>query len=259
MPRSIQSDLDSIRYEQSKLTEVIARVDLTSPISALQEELPKEISKAALGYFPISEPLPAVKKEVAMSLQETSTREQRFTQWNFHGRNREKLFCIEPQAFYVRYAIYESYETLRSEFLAVGRAIFDSFDQAQPSRLGLRYINQIEPSGRGPLAWNEYVNGELLGLLSYKMEGAQPIRIWNNVELAFDEFNLRFQFGVHNPDLPARIKRGEFILDYDAYFKGLIDPDEISDQLDKYHDTIQTMFERSITDDLREVMNAASS
>ena len=106
-----------------------------------------------------------------------------------------------------------------------------------------------------PLDWEEYISDELLGLLAYEVEGSDPIRIWHKLEFTFDDFIVRFQFGVNNPDHPAQIRRREFILDYDAYFEGLIEQQDIPDYLDKYHTAIQKMFERSITDKLREVMN----
>lgn len=251
------TDLDSICYKQNRLSEVIARIDLVSPIPELEDELPKEISKAALEYFPIDEPKTAIRREVVMSATKLSAQQQGFTQWNFHGRNREKLLRIEPQSFFVVHKIYEEFEKLQAEFLTISQAIFESFEQAQPSRLGLRYINLIKDGNEDPLDWDEYISEELLGLLDYKVRGADPIRIWNKLEFAYQDFVVRFQFGINNPDHPARIRRREFVLDFDAYFKGLIEQQDVADCLDKYHTEIQNLFERSITNKLREKMNAS--
>ena len=80
-------------------------------------------------------------------------------------------------------------------------------------------------------------------------------RVFHNVEYSFDDFNLRYQFGMHNPDYPAPIKKKSFILDLDAYYQGIQDKDEIQKNLDKYHDKIQEVFELSITDKLRTILN----
>jgi uncharacterized protein (TIGR04255 family) len=178
-------------------------------------------------------------------------------EWNFHGRNRDKRLTITPQAFFVAYKTYEAYENLRTEFVAMVEVFFSCFEQAQPSRLGLRYINQLDVPGENPLDWRRYINDKLLGLFSYAIQDAEPARIFHNFEAVFPNFNLRFQFGVHNPDYPAPIRRRLFILDYDAYFKGLLEPREISLYLDAYHHAIQALFEQSITDQLRGVMRGA--
>jgi uncharacterized protein (TIGR04255 family) len=253
-----ESTLDSICYKQNFLTEVIARVDLVSPLPSLIKELPKDISKAALVSFPIEEPKPAFTQELLVSEKELATRKQEFTEWNFYGRNREKRLTIIPQAFYVVYKNYEKYENLRSDFLTIVESFFSCFEQAQPSRLGLRYINQLDVPGPSPLDWQEHVSKELLSLFSYTIEEAVPSRLFHNFEAVFSDFNLRFQFGVHNPDYPAPIRRRAFILDYDAYFQGLLEPKDIPECLNKYHNAIQKIFERSITNRLKEVMNESA-
>ena len=253
----IPSDYDSICYRRTFLTEVIARIDLVSPLPSLAEELPKQVSKTALVHFPIDEPRLAFTQELLVSAKELTTRIQEFTEWNFHGRNREKRLTISPQAFFVSYKQYETYESLRSDFLAIAEGFFNCFDQAQPSRLGLRYINQLEVPGTDPLDWGDYVSTDLLGLFSYTVKGATPLRVFHNFEVAFPDFNLRFQFGAHNPDYPAPIRRRVFILDYDAYFKGLLEAQDIPDCLDMYHGAIQELFERSITEKLRGIMHGS--
>ncbi len=256
MKMSRATDLDSISYPRNFLTKVLARVDLASPLAGLQNELPKNISKAALQSFPIAEPKPAFSQEVVVTAKDLTAHKEEYTQWNFYGRNREKRLRIVPEAFFVVYNNYDRYETLRQEFLTIVDSFFTSFEaDAQPSRLGLRYINQLDVPGSGPLDWQAYVNDELLGLFSYAIEEAQLSRVFSNFEVVFSDFNLRFQFGVHNPDYPAPMRRRAFVLDYDAYFKGPLEPNEIRDCLNKYHEAIQRLFERSITDKLREIMN----
>lgn len=252
---STELALASICYKQNMLTEVIARIDLVSPLPSLASELPKDVSKAALAHFPIDEPKPAFTQEVSISAKALATRKQEFTEWNFYGRNREKRLTIRPKAFFVVYNRYESYENLCDEFLDIVNSFFGCFDQAQPSRLGLRYINQLDVLGASPLDWQDYVSEDLLGLFSYTVEEAVPSRILHNIEFVFADFSLRFQFGVHNPDYPAAIRRRAFILDYDAYFKGLLEWQNIQDCLDKYHGAIQNMFERNIKSKLREAMS----
>jgi uncharacterized protein (TIGR04255 family) len=246
---------DSIHYSKNFLTGVIARIDLVSPVLIIAKELPKDVSKVALKYFPIDEPKPAFTQEIVVTPKEVSTSKQEFTEWNFYGRNREKHFRITPAFFFISYKKYEAYEGLRNEFIEIVGEVFRTTDQAQPSRLGLRYINEINLTDGNPLDWKEYIDSSLLGLFSYSVEDAQPTRIFHNIELVFGDFNLRVQFGIHNPDYLAPIRRRIFILDYDAYYRGPVEPTDVPILLDKSHFTIQKMFESNITQKLREIIN----
>jgi uncharacterized protein (TIGR04255 family) len=250
--------LQSICYERNYLTEVIVRVDFVGAVAQVVEDLSKPVLKAALAEFPIDEPRPVFTQEFQVKESKLLTRRHESTHWNFFSRNRDKQLTITPDALYISYKQYEKYEVLRSDFLSIINPFFESFDDAQPSRLGLRFINQFDFQAENPLDWHDYISERLLGFLDYSVEGAIPTRLFHNLEFAYDDFNLRFNFGIHNPDYPAPIKRRQFILDYDAYFKGLLESADLSNNLDAYHNAIQTVFESNITETTRDILHAKS-
>jgi uncharacterized protein (TIGR04255 family) len=186
----------------------------------------------------------------------TSVRKNEFTEWNFYGRKREKRASITPHFFFVSDRSYTSFANLREGFLALVNSFFESFNDAQPSRLGLRYINTIKAPNGSPLDWKKNISSELLGLFSFSIPNAEPSRIFHNVEFTYEGFNLRFQFGIHNPDYPAPIRQRVFILDFDAYHQGLLQSTELPQHLDNFHKEIQILFERAITPEFRELLNA---
>jgi len=243
--------LDSICYTTNFLKEVIARIDLVSPVVSLGEQIPKSLSAVALRHFPIAEPHPVEVQKLRLTKTTATAEPESFTEWNFHGSNREKRLTIVKNALFIVYSQYHKYETLRVEIGEILQAFLAAFPEAQASRLGLRYINRIDVNGAGPLEWSPYIAPELLGIFHFHIPDAQPVRMFHNLEFKFGDFNLRFQFGVHNPDYPAPIRRRDFILDYDAYAKGPLEQGEILGTLDGYHRSIQGLFERSITEDLR--------
>lgn len=249
------ANLQSICYKKNHLKEVIARIDFVSPISTLSSELPKNVSQVALAHFPIQEPRKAVMQTIQLGQEKPSEREE-FTQWGFFGVNREKSLTITRDAIFVSYSQYTNYEEFRKEFIEIVKVLFNTFDQSQPSRLGLRYINEIEiAEEKDCLNWKKYFSKDILGLFNYSIKEAKPTRIFHNFEVAYSDFNLRFQFGMHNPDFPAPIKRKIFILDYDASYMGLLDTSSIDTYLDKFHNSIQVVFEQNITDNFRKKMN----
>jgi uncharacterized protein (TIGR04255 family) len=99
---------------------------------------------------------------------------------------------------------------------------------------------------------------ELLTLFHFPSKEDQPAlsRVIHNLELTFETFNLRYQLGMHNPDYPARIRQKIFLLDLDAYTQTTVDLRDIRRVLDTFHSAIQCYFEQSITNALRNVMNA---
>jgi uncharacterized protein (TIGR04255 family) len=243
------------QYKKNFLTSVIARIDMVSPHSSLKNEIPKEMSNIALNYFPISEPKSAFAQEFTIERSKFSTNKEDFIEWNFFGENREKRLMVNQNSFFVNYQEYENYQTLYKEFIEFSQNFFLVFPDAQPKRLGLRYINEIDAKGVNPLNWDNEINKKLLCLLRLNYPDSHPIRIFHNYEIKCTDYKLRFQFGIHNPDYPAAIIRRRFILDYDAYYEGLIEPSEIPQYLNKFHSKIQELFEDSITDKLREVMD----
>jgi uncharacterized protein (TIGR04255 family) len=80
-------------------------------------------------------------------------------------------------------------------------------------------------------------------------------RVFHNLELSLDAFNLVYRLGMHNPDYPARIRQKVFVLDLDAYTQSLVNIKDVAHLLDDFHGAIQRYFERSITDNFRRVMN----
>jgi uncharacterized protein (TIGR04255 family) len=65
---------------------------------------------------------------------------------------------------------------------------------------------------------------------------------------------LNFQYGMHNPDFPSRIRRKLFILDLDASYQGLLSRDDIKSNIDTAHNRIEELFENVIREDLRRRM-----
>lgn len=247
---------DNVCYKHSYLTEVIARVDFLSPIQGIHRSLPRELANKAKGSFPIPEPNKTMVRELRISPDEgVKSKETEATEWNFHSKDRRKTLTILPQAIFVRYTSYETFEQLRSDFLEMLNAFLDRFPDAQGIRSGLRYVNNISLDEAQPLSWQDYLHNDLIKLIEFCPEPEYLARLFHTLEFNFGDYNLRYRFGLHNPDFPAVIRRKVYTLDFDAYYQGIQERDEINANFDKFHIKIQQLFERSITDALRRKMN----
>lgn len=247
---------EDICYKRSYLTEVIARVDFLSPVQGIQRSLPRELTNKAKGSFPIPEPKKATVREMRISPDEgVKSKETETTEWNFHSKDRKKTLTILPQAVFVRYTAYETFERLKRDFLEMLNAFLDHFSDAQGIRSGLRYINTISLDEANPLSWQDYLHSDLIQSIEFCPEPEYLARLFHTLEFNYGDFNLRYRFGMHNPDFPAVIRRKVFMLDFDAYCQGIQERDEINTNFDKFHTRIQELFELSITERLRGKMN----
>lgn len=175
---------DDVRYKRNFLKQVIARIDFLSPLASIATALPAELSKAVLERFPLSEPQQAIARELQISQKEVATKQSAFTRWLFHGREREKTFTIEPGATLIEHRRYTTYEDLRADFVTLIAKQCESFKDAQPSRLGLRYINVIELKEGDPLNWSDYFDPRMLCLLEFTPAPDRKYltRIFHNIE-----------------------------------------------------------------------------
>lgn len=250
-------EFEPVCYKKNFLKEVIVRVDLLSPMNNVAKELPGELSDIASKTFPIAEPREAINREVNFGLEGVATTENKFMEWRFHARDRTKTLTITQNSFFIRYTSYKTYDVVKDDIVKFVDCVDTLFPGTRVSRIGLRYINAIELKGPGPTRWSPYIASRLLSSFSFPLSGdrAALSRVFHNIEFAFDSFNLRFLFGIHNPDYPARIRRKIFILDYDAYAHSEETLPAVGSLIDNFHAKIQQYFEHSIKDKLRSIMD----
>lgn len=249
---------DDVCYEKPHLKEVIVRVDFSAPIEDLGRKLPPKVKEAAIKAFPISEPKKIKAQELQFGKGGLKHVESELTEWDFYGRDREKRLAIHPMFLFVTYSAYSTFEVLKADLTSVLTPLCQSFAGMSASRVGLRYVNSIEKAAE-PFVWDAYIDASLLGLLTRFADAAHVNRIFHIVEFRYDDVGVKFQFGLANPDFPAHIRKPLFVLDLDGYSQGSQDLQEILTNVDRAHERIQDQFERSITDEFRQVMRVRQS
>ena len=135
-------------------------------------------------------------------------------------------------------------------------AIDATFPDSRAARFGLRYINDIDVEGHHPIErWSEYITPALVAVTPF-FDPASLTRLIHVAETKCGDLNLRFQFGLPNPDYPSPIKRPSYVLDFDAYTQTAHELPTSLQHMNQAHQCIQQLFEQSITDKLRERMRA---
>lgn len=246
---------EQVCYQKPFLSEAIARIDFIAPLAEFENSFPAKLANIISAHFPISEPSETIAQELQLTPEAVHHRQSKVKQWNFYGKEREKQITIAAPFFFVSYKQYTSFEDMKSNFTAVLDGIKKVSPDAKVGRFGLRYINNIEISDLpNPTIWNDYINEELLKAFTF-FESEKLTRMFHIAELKNEELKIRFQFGMPNPDFPAAIKRPLFIMDFDAYVESAHDFDEVIQYMNQSHMTIQNLFEKSITANLRAKMN----
>lgn len=245
-------------YKKPYLKQVIARIDFVSPIVALEKTLPTELAKVASLHFPISEPVDVIAKNFQLSLTgAVQQSEKPFKQWNFFGKEREKQLTLATSFFNLVYTRYTTYEDMKKHISVIVDALAKEFPEVRAARFGLRFVNVIEDIPLdSPITWDDYIAKELHGMNAFLSMSNPLTRLMHLAELKSGEMDVRFQFGMPNPDYPAVMKRPQFVLDLDAYIQTAHILSDSLNYVENAHSVIQDLFERSITEKLRMRMNA---
>lgn len=246
--------VEEICYQKTFIKEVICRIDFQVPIDQLNNVLPKKIKDAAVKLFPILEPNKSKVQEFKISNSDTHIKSSDSIEWNFYNKTRTKRFSIHPTNMIIVVREYNSFEELQHEFKAIAETIFQEYKDLNVSRFGLRYINVININEDNPLEWEKYINEKMLLGINYHQTQGDLTRFMKIIEYTFDDIDLKFQYGIANPDFPAKVKKKEFVLDLDAYATGSLDLPDILGVMTTSHEKIQTLYEESIRDETRELM-----
>lgn len=247
-----------ILYHHPFIKEVIVRADYSAEIPALAKAMPKDLYKVALGHFPIPVPQGYVNTEFLVGGGRSKQKAFGGTIWLFHGVDRRKTLTLGSDNVNVQYNTYGSFASLKEDFIDVVSCLCGTYKDLQFKRLGLRYANEITLSDDNVFAWGNFLRSQLLGILNVAEDQASICRTLGTLELVRDDHFVRFTYGVPNPDYPARVRRKQFVLDYDAYRQGALDLADVIQSLDSLHETIQAMFEGDITSELRRLMEPES-
>lgn len=247
---------DQVCYQKSFLKQVIAKIDFASPIAQLEKGVPNKLINTIVKNFPIVEPQDVLMQELALDGNSLKHSQRSTKQWNYFGKDRGKQLALSSQSVFVLYTAYNNYEETKEQFGAVIDALAKAFPETKAARFGLRYVNQIDLPLADATAWGDYIDSKLLNGRDFFDENEAITRLITITELKYGDMGVLFQFGMPNPDYPAPVKRPLFVLDLDASISQAHDLVEAMGYMDEAHGRIQAIFERSITKDLREKMDA---
>jgi uncharacterized protein (TIGR04255 family) len=127
---------------------------------------------------------------------------------------------------------------------------------ANVATMGVRYINQIQLNDQDKFDWKPYINGDLVKSFDFIEDKSVLRRSFQQMFLSIDEdTSLTFGFGIFNSLYPAQMLNKEFVLDYDCISKAPFESNLLEEKLARFNTIITDMFEKSITEGMRRVLN----
>lgn len=257
--------MQNIKYQRNFLSNVICRVDFNSDLQSdsLNNLL---INQSITNVFPIKDK-DIVEKQTNYTLTQTQDMPQlmqenvSFIRKVFVSQCGKNKCNISPKFLILEYNDYSSFEKLKNDFLGIIQAIQNICGNIELSRFGLRYINvfNVDNIKIYKTFFSEKIN-EFVSLDSQD-NGDNTIEIsraLGKIEYVQNDIRLNMVFGEFNRNYPGVIQKHDFVLDYDAFIQGLYKLSDIFPQkFEAAHDLIQQIFEQSITDRLRNILDRA--
>jgi uncharacterized protein (TIGR04255 family) len=246
-----------VEYKKTFIRQVIARIDFAAPLDKLEKEFPKGFDKLAQKKFPIKVPVQMVLPlPMIAGANIVADMTKKYPMWEYQDRKRENKLELLPTHMDVVFTKYTNYyEDLKNTFVELSDALTKEITEITIRRFGLRFINNIDVEDKSaPTKWEKYLNKDLLSVFKMSQKSEDVLRAFSILTYRSDDVLLNFRYGMLNPDYPAPIKKKEFILDYDAFYEGLLEGKDIPAYLDLFHRKIYELFETCITKETRKIM-----
>ncbi len=236
-----------MNYKKNFLTNVVFQASFT-PIEILKSEINEEFSNLITSKVGV----PCVESKVA-SVQWSignSAREIINSKWDFKSSPHSVI--INADAIRIITNHYTNYQDYHPLIITV----MDGFMKAYTPlklKLSMRYINNIKFSHGSTYDFDGIIDPKLLIQAEYFKDKGLA-RSLGTVVLKTEDLTTQFTFGFFNREFPNLISKRDFTLDYEC--NCMYDYKEpIGNFLLKIRNQINTLFEQSIGEKLRQELN----
>lgn len=238
-------------YPTNKLDKVIFQANFTS-IDSIKRGIGTEIitKLETITSGKVSE---RKNSNISIIGDGTSIQHDVASRWVFRGTTLNVV--VQNDSIQVLTTKYEKYDS----FHPIVKEVFDCFKEAYKptfTRIALRYINKIGFGEGNTFDFDNIINPSLLAP-SYYFKDKALSRSMGSVFLKNKDFNIdtTFNYGFFNSAFPNMISKREYILDYDTSFATTDQNPDIMTVLLNLRNTVNDLFEASIEDGLRKILN----
>lgn len=241
-------------YKRNFLEKVILRFDFDK----IDLDFLNEFSKEIEAYFPIQSQEEANDVQIILNQDSGSVQNQKTPFWSYRDINKNKILHISSTHCLIEYSnnSYINIDTLIRDIETILNPFFKKSEINIFNRVGLRYVNRLEFTKKENFKWENFVNRKLLQSLTFVSKFSKQIkRKLEKIEIIKDNKHINLTHGIINKDYPSINVRKEYLLDIDAYSAYPLELELLIDSIKDYNLNIQNIFEESITDETRNILN----
>lgn len=237
-------------YPRNFLSKVVFQINFL-PIEAIKRGLDQRVIQTCVEIT--GAPLVLQKNtNINVNSSDSSVSTQQTPKWTFVGEEIEMFFLHDSfNIISKKYTTYTDFHPHIERTFNLFRDIYNpSF-----ARTALRYINNISFPNGDAFDFNGLINEPLLRPTK-EFSDQFLMRSMGSMILQDSERSIttNFNYGFFNSQFPNIIALREFILDYDCYYIHR-DGDNIKTILMNLRNRINTLFEKSISEGLRNILN----
>ena len=244
------------KYQKNFLKQVIFRIDFTTTLKDTDTKRYK-FQQSIGKIFGMAEPPQKMRKfEATLSDTQSASRVQDFDTYSFFDDDKVKKLNLSPDALVLEYSKYVSFKDLFEALELALAGLTKAYGALRVKQTGLRYLNVIDiEEGGDPFEWTDLISDDLTRSFKFPPLNKELSRAMNTLELTKSDYKVIFRFGLWNSEYPNRIAKKECILDYDCYNDDEQEINQIATLAKTLHNEIVNLFEASIGDDLRGIMD----
>lgn len=250
-----------MHYQKNYLTNVILRFDFES-LKTLREsikvDVKPEFSARLAPVYSIVLGQPTATLSVNVGPTGSGVNQQNTgIQWNHRKvENGTRVVVLAPDFLSIEYGKgdYDHFPPFREEAVTALQALQELYKVPKFTRIGLRYVNDINFPDGNALDWEGLLAPELItAVRAGKGPDASVVRSMHQIHTREGERDSVITYGLHNSDFPNTLARRSFILDYDCS-QTEVDSVRTLEVVDGLNKCCEGMFERSIEKNLRDKM-----
>lgn len=242
--------VDDIRLLRSPLAEVVCQIRFPSILS-IPTNSPVTFQEKIRRRFPEFETEDSVVFQVNASSGSplpTANQQTINRAYKFFSRQRGSSVTLAQDFFALSTTKYAVWEEFASDLLLVSEAVREIYEPSHATRIGLRYVNILEPEKLGLSSLQEVVKllQPVLTSMFVASVWTEPAEMVTQLVLNDDEGRLGFRMGKRVVD-----DRPVWQLDFDYFEEDVngLPLENLIERCERYHTVIYDAFRWSIVDD----------
>lgn len=233
--------LESIHYPKHSISRVVFKAEF-APLEALRQTPPSEFHRSVQVLYPIREDAPPASPA--------------HPSWRFSSADRKRTITVTPDSFTFELLHYKDFKDFETASAAAFSVFSGLYSPLALTGFSVRFVNLISLPGRLH-DWKGIVSDALVHVCNHFVWDKKEIsRFMSQVVFDKEDHIILFNYGEPNDALPAKMTKREFVLDIECR-AGAVAESEIGAKLKDFHGEIQSLFESSIDNGLREIFRGA--